>query len=56
MVASEANPIYKTGGLADVIYALSKQFAKLGHNVSIIVPYYKKMGIKKKLKLNQFIV
>lgn len=50
MVASEANPIYKTGGLADVIYALSKQFAKLGHNVSIIVPYYKKNGHQEKIK------
>ena len=41
MIASEANPIYKTGGLADVIYALSKQFVTLGHNVSVILPYYK---------------
>ena len=44
MVASEANPFYKTGGLADVIYALSKQFVHLGHNVSVCVPYYTKIG------------
>lgn len=44
MIASEANPIYKTGGLADVIYALSKQFVTLGHNVSVILPYYKQVG------------
>ena len=50
MVASEANPIYKTGGLADVIYALSKQFVKMGHNVSIVVPYYKKCGKASKIK------
>jgi len=47
MVASEANPFYKTGGLADVIYALSKQFTTLGHNVSICVPYYTKIGKQK---------
>lgn len=51
MVASEANPIYKTGGLADVIYALSKQFAKMGHNVSIVVPYYTQCGKVSKLKV-----
>ena len=50
MVASEANPFYKTGGLADVIYALSKQFVKLGHNVSVCVPYYTKIGKQKLIK------
>ncbi|MFA7111599.1 MAG: glycogen/starch synthase, partial [Bacilli bacterium] len=44
MCASESNPFYKTGGLGDVIYSLSKEFAKLGHNVSIAVPYYTHIG------------
>ena len=35
MVASEGVPFSKTGGLADVIYSLSKEVA-LGHEVSIV--------------------
>lgn len=40
MVASEANPIAKTGGLADVVYALSEQLVKLNQEVIIILPFY----------------
>lgn len=43
MVASEALPFSKTGGLADVIYSLSKEEAALGHEVSVVIPLY---GIK----------
>ena len=40
MVSSEARPFCKTGGLADVVYSLSKELAVLGEEVSIILPYY----------------
>ena len=40
-VASEANPLIKSGGLGDVVYSLSRELAKAGHEVSIIIPYYK---------------
>lgn len=40
MVASEANPLAKTGGLADVVYALSVQLLKDGTDVRIVMPYY----------------
>ena len=40
MVASEARPFCKTGGLADVVYSLSKELAVLGEEVSIIIPFY----------------
>ena len=40
-VASEANPLVKSGGLGDVVYSLSRELAKAGHEVSIILPYYK---------------
>lgn len=39
-LASEAYPFCKTGGLADVMYALPKQMKKLGHNVSVFLPKY----------------
>ena len=40
MVASEANPYVKTGGLADVVYALSRQMAVTGEEVAVILPLY----------------
>ena len=33
MIASESNPYVKTGGLADVVYALSKEMAETGEEV-----------------------
>lgn len=40
MIASESCPYVKTGGLADVVYALSKEMATLNEDVSIIIPLY----------------
>jgi starch synthase len=40
MVSSEAVPFAKTGGLADVVGALSLEFAKLGHEVYLVIPRY----------------
>lgn len=41
-VASEAVPYAKTGGLADVAGALPLALAKLGHEVTIILPCYRR--------------
>ena len=40
MVSSEAVPWAKTGGLADMVSALSINLAKLGHDVRIVIPRY----------------
>ena len=40
MVSSESRPFCKTGGLADVVYSLSKELAVLGEDVSIVLPFY----------------
>jgi starch synthase len=40
-VASEAVPFSKTGGLADVVGALPKALAGLGHQVSVYLPRYR---------------
>jgi len=39
--ASECVPYSKTGGLADVVGALPKALAELGHNVAVYLPRYR---------------
>jgi starch synthase len=41
MVASEAIPWAKTGGLADVIGALPRALARLGHEIDVVIPRYR---------------
>lgn len=41
MIASEANPLCKSGGLADVTYALTRELINNGHEAIIVLPYYK---------------
>jgi starch synthase len=40
MIASEAVPYIKTGGLADVVGALPKALQSLGHQVIVVLPKY----------------
>jgi starch synthase len=39
-IASELSPIAKVGGLGDVVYGLSKELIKQGHQVQIVLPKY----------------
>ena len=41
MVGSEAVPYEKTGGLADVLAALPRALARLGHQVDVVLPRYR---------------
>jgi starch synthase len=41
MIASEAVPFAKTGGLADVLGALPGALARLGHDVDVAMPRYR---------------
>jgi starch synthase len=41
MIASEAHPFSKTGGLADVAGALPKALGRLGHDVTLVTPRYR---------------
>jgi starch synthase len=42
--ASECAPWAKTGGLADVVSALPKALAKLGHRTGVFFPYYRQVA------------
>ena len=46
-VASECAPIAKVGGLADVIGSLPKYLKKIGVDVSILIPFYGAVSLKK---------
>ena len=41
LITPEIFPLAKTGGLADVCWALAKNLALLGHQVKVILPKYK---------------
>jgi starch synthase len=41
MIASECEPFAKTGGLADVVDALSRALGRLGHEVDVYLPAYR---------------
>jgi starch synthase len=43
MVTPEANPFARSGGLAEVIYALAWALVKLGHQVSVVLPLYRQV-------------
>src|SRR6188474_592197 len=55
MVASECEPYAKTGGLADVVDALSRALGRLGHEVDVYLPNYRGLeppGRTKELRLS----
>lgn len=56
MVASEANPLCKSGGLADVVFSLSKELTIKGEEVIIILPFYKYIKEKKNPKVSRVAV
>lgn len=54
-VASEVAPYAKTGGLADVLGALPRALAALGHEVTVVAPRYRsidpeKLGLAQRLR------
>ncbi len=48
LASSEVHPFSKTGGLADMVGALAKTMARLGHQVGLVTPLYR--GIAEKHK------
>lgn len=52
--AGESSPFVKTGGLADVIWGLSKALVRKGEKVAVFLPFYKK-GKEKVKDLYKFV-
>jgi len=46
MVASEAAPWAKVGGLADVVSALAAALRELGHEVAVVLPRYRSVSVE----------
>jgi starch synthase len=44
-IASEVAPYSKTGGLADVVAALPRALARLGHEVTVVTPRYRGIDV-----------
>jgi starch synthase len=44
--ASECAPYVKTGGLADVVDALPREIVRLGHQVTVYLPYYRQVAAR----------
>ena len=49
--ASECVPFSKTGGLADVVGALPRALAQLGHKISVFLPRYKQTKLENPRKV-----
>src|SRR5213080_3581282 len=47
LASSEVYPYSKTGGLADMVGALAKTLARMGHQVGVVTPLY--LGIRERL-------
>ena len=47
MVSSECVPFAKSGGLADVVAALSGKLSSMGHDVRILLPEYSFLNMEK---------
>lgn len=45
--ASEASPFAKEGGLGDVVGALPKYLARMGHDVRVVIPRYRSVSLQK---------
>ncbi len=54
-ISAEAEPFTKSGGLANVVYELPRELAKLGEKVCVITPKYRNGNFKEKQKMEEAI-
>ena len=53
MVGTEMAPLARTGGLGDVLETLPAELAQRGHEVSVILPFYRGIRENKSLKIKR---
>src|SRR4029453_539240 len=41
VASSELTPLARTGGLADAVAELTTELSRLGHEVRVVIPYYR---------------
>jgi starch synthase len=41
VASSEMTPLARTGGLADAVMELTAELVRLGHDVSVVLPFYR---------------
>ncbi|MEI8343172.1 MAG: glycogen synthase GlgA [Verrucomicrobiota bacterium] len=51
MASSEMAPLARTGGLGDVLGTLPAELQALGHEVSVVLPYYRSIRENRSLKI-----
>ena len=50
MISSEGWPLARSGALADVLAALPRELKARGHEVALVMPYYREIRQNKKIK------
>jgi starch synthase len=50
VASSELTPLARTGGLADAVAELTAELSRLGHEVSVVLPYYRSIREEKAVK------
>ena len=50
VASSELAPLARTGGLADAVAELTAELSRLGHEVSVVIPYYRSIREEKAAK------
>ena len=47
MISAEGPPMQRAGALADVVEALPNELRKRGHEVSVVMPYYREISVNR---------
>jgi starch synthase len=50
VASSEMTPLARTGGLADAVSELTAELVRLGHDMSVVLPYYRTIREEKQVK------
>src|SRR5205823_7870379 len=52
MISAEAPPLHRAGALVDVLDALPHELRERGHEVSVVLPFYREIRENNELEIN----